>query len=52
MALVTAPVTGTLTDFGLDALAAYSPEIVFTPSGPGVDGSGLLASRPIVHCAV
>lgn len=40
-------VTGTLTDFGLAALAAYAPEIVFTPSGPGVNDTTLFATRPI-----
>lgn len=43
-----ATVTGRLNDFGLEALAAFSPEIVFTPSGPAVGGNVLYASRPIV----
>lgn len=40
-------VTGTLKDFGLDALAAYAPTIKFIPSGPGVNDTTLFASRVI-----
>jgi hypothetical protein len=47
-----ATVTGTLADFGLSLLTAYSPKIIFTPSGPATGpGAGsarfLLATRPI-----
>lgn len=43
-----ATVTFKLTDFGLDSLAAFAPEVVFTPSGPAVNSTNLLATRPIV----
>ena len=42
-----AVVSYTLSDMGLASLAAYSPRLVFTPSGPAVKGSILFASRPI-----
>jgi hypothetical protein len=42
-----ATVTGTLTDFGLAALAAYSPQLIFTPSGPAINTTSLLGTRPI-----
>lgn len=41
-------VTGTLNDFGLDALTAYSPEIAFIPSGPAVNAVKLLATRTVM----
>lgn len=40
-------VTGTLSDFGLAALAPYSPELVFTPSNPAVNATNILGTRPI-----
>jgi hypothetical protein len=42
-----ATVTGTLHDFGMGPLAAFSPKITFRPSGPGVTGAKLLATKPI-----
>lgn len=42
-----AVVTGTLSDFQLDALAPYSPQVVFTPSGVATSLSRLLATRPV-----
>lgn len=41
-------VTGTLRNFGIESLAPYSPQIVFTPSGNAVLGDYLLATDPIV----
>lgn len=40
-------VTGVLSDFGLATLAAFNPEIVFTPSGPAISATRLLATKPI-----
>jgi len=40
-------VSGTLSDFGLTPLAGFQPTIIFTPSGVGVSGTRLLATRPI-----
>ena len=41
-------VTGNLSDFGLQSLAAYSPEVRFVPSSVAVEGPRLLATRPVV----
>lgn len=43
-----AVVTGTLRGFGLESLAAFQPEVVFTPSGPALHGDTVLATRPVV----
>lgn len=46
-----ATVTGTLADFGLNSLASFSPQIVFTPSSAAVGGVAipyLLATQPRV----
>lgn len=41
-------VYGTLSDFGLQSLAAGSPRVVFTPSGAGTLGRRLFSSDPVV----
>lgn len=41
-------VTGTLRDFGLQSLAEYSPQVIFTPSSPAIGGPYLLATEPVV----
>lgn len=41
-------VSFTLTDFGLQTLAAKAPRVIFTPSGAGVKGARLFPSTPIV----
>jgi hypothetical protein len=40
-------VTGTLSNFQLGSIAAFSPTITFTPSGPAVLTPYLLATKPI-----
>jgi len=45
-----AQVVGHLKDFALDTLSPYSPQIIFTASGPaiaGLYGTELLVSRPV-----
>ncbi|GAA0960168.1 hypothetical protein [Frigoribacterium faeni] len=42
-----ATVTGTLSDFGYASLAPLRPEIAFIPSGAGVFGGRLMATRPV-----
>lgn len=46
MALVT--ITGTLTDLGLSALAAFNPEIRFIPHRASFKGAKFLSTKPIV----
>lgn len=41
-------ITGTLRDFGLQSLAAYAPQVVFTPSSPAVGGPYLLSTEPVI----
>jgi hypothetical protein len=43
-----AVVTGTLRDFGMANLAAFQPQIVFTPTGPAMHGDTVLATKPVV----
>lgn len=43
-----AAVTGTLRDFGLEALATSAPRIIFAPSGNAVLGPYLLATTAII----
>jgi hypothetical protein len=43
-----ANVTGTLTDFGLNSLSAFSPRILFIPSGPAVSGASLFSDKPLI----
>lgn len=45
MVLVT--ITGTLTDWGLAVLAAYQPQVVFTPEGPAFKGKRVLSTKPV-----
>lgn len=40
-------ISGTLTDFGLDPLAEFTPSLTFKPSGPAVAGAKLLVSKPV-----
>lgn len=40
-------VTGTLSDFGLEALAPFFPVIEFVPSGPGITAQRLLSGKPV-----
>lgn len=40
-------VSGQLSDFGLQSLAAMSPTVIFSPSGSGTLGSRLFSSTPI-----
>jgi len=42
-----ATVTGTLTDFGLAALTAFQPTLIFTADSPAVTTGGVLSARPI-----
>lgn len=43
-----ATVTGTLTDFGLQALTPYAPTLVLIPAKPAVSADGgVLATRPL-----
>lgn len=41
-------VTGQIRDFGLQPLSAFRPELVFHPSGPGLAGSRILGTKPII----
>lgn len=41
-----AKIFGTLLDFSLDALAPYSPRLVFTPSQPSTTSGTLLSAKP------
>lgn len=43
-----AVITGTLLDFSLDALAPYSPRLIFTGSQPATAGGKLLSTRPFM----
>lgn len=43
-----AKVTGALSDFGLQPFPELQPRIIFTPSGPGVAGARLFATKPII----
>lgn len=43
-----AVVTGTLRDFGLQSLAAFQAEIIFTPTGPALHGNTVLVTKPVV----
>lgn len=43
-----ATVTGELATFGFSSLQPYSPEIVFTPSGPTTTALKVRASKPVV----
>lgn len=45
---IMATIYGTLSDFGLQSLAAFEPQLKFTPSGAGVNGVRLFAARPIL----
>ena len=48
MATVTAPVTGKLSDSGLDSIAGLQPEIIFELSSPAVGSGGvLIATEPV-----
>lgn len=38
--------TGFLSQFGLSTMMIYQPALEFVPSGPGISGSYILASRP------
>lgn len=39
--------TGYLSQFGLSTMMIYQPTLQFVPSGPGVAGAYILASRPV-----
>ncbi|WIB16282.1 hypothetical protein DEJ34_03875 [Curtobacterium sp. MCPF17_050] len=41
-------VTGTLRDFNIQSLAAFSPRIIFTPSGVAVSETRLYSTKPVV----
>lgn len=41
-----AVITGTLLDFSLDALAPYSPRLIFAGSQPATAGDRLLSTKP------
>lgn len=41
-------VTGQLTDFGFDALEDHNPRLLFIHNTPGVAGSSVLTTRPVV----
>lgn len=41
-------VTGTLRDFNIQSLAAYSPRLIFTPSSTAVSTSRLYSTKPII----
>jgi len=43
-----AVITGTLLDFSLDALAPYSPRLIFAGSQPATSGDRLLSTRPFM----
>lgn len=43
-----AKVTGALTDFGLQPFPELQPRLIFTPSGPGVSGARLFATKPMI----
>lgn len=41
-------VTGQLTDFGFDALEGHAPRLLFIHNTPGVAGTSVLTTRPVV----
>lgn len=40
-------VSGTLNDFGLESLDGFAPKLIFRPSGPGLSGIAVLASKAV-----